>query len=182
MLDKKQLRCDIKNKRLALSESTFQAMSLSCFNNLIDLLSTKTFQKVGIYIDVRNEVSTRRIIEYLWQNNKEVYVPKCYEEGKMDFYKIDSWDDVSKGKYGILEPNTNIKNNHLDIMITPLVSFNKEGYRLGAGGGYYDRFYEKYPMLFIGLAFSFQEKEFVEENHDLQFDYIVLENQILKYK
>ena len=182
MLDKKQLRTDIKNKRLALSESTYEAMSLSCFNHLIDLLSTKSYQKIGIYIDIKNEVSTRKVIEYLWQNKKEVYVPKCLDSGIMHFYKIKSWNDVTQGKFGILEPHTNVTNDSLDLMVAPLVSFNDAGYRLGVGGGYYDRFYEKNAIPFIGLAFSFQKSDFIEEKHDLKFDYIVLEDGILKFK
>lgn len=180
MLDNSKIRQEIKQRRLALSESTYHSLSLSCFDNLKTVLTQFNVQKIGIYISSKNEVDTKRIIEYLWQINKEVYVPKCLENYQMTFCKITSWKDVKTGKYGLLEPISISENNQLDIQIIPLIGYDMEGYRLGMGGGYYDRYIINHPTLCIGLAFSFQEVVFSRQKHDLKFDCIIHEKGIIK--
>lgn len=171
----------MKQKRLALSEETYQAKSLSCFNNLQLLLKDFSFNTIGLYMSTKKEMNTQYIFEYLWEQHKEVYIPKCENEGVMHFYKINSMNDVSIGKYHILEPSTNILNDQLDILIIPLVSINQKGYRLGMGGGYYDRFVSGKSTIKIGIGYEFQKEEFEEENHDLKFDYFVTEKEVTIY-
>lgn len=182
-LDNSQIRQEIKQKRRALSEVTYQAMSLSCFENLKKLLTHTQYQNIGIYVSINHEVDTNHIIEYLWSLGKAVYVPLCEKQGIMNFFKISAWEDLGKGRFGILEPkNSRIKNNDLDVVIIPLVGYDENGFRLGMGGGYYDRFFAESSALAIGLAYSFQQIVFFTQKHDLKFDYLVNEKEIISYK
>lgn len=182
-MDNYQIRQEIKQRRRALSEATYKAMSLSCFENLKCLLSQLEYQHIGIYVSFNQEVDTKPIIEYLWSLGKDVYVPKCKDKNKMDFYKIASWNELEIGNFGILEPKyCENKNNQLDILVIPLVGYNELGYRLGMGGGYYDRFIENYPIATIGLGYSFQKVVFLTHQHDLKCDYVVNEKTIISFK
>ena len=181
MLDKQTLRNTIKKQRLALHEQEVQDKSFSCLAQL-KTLNLENYKTVGIYLSVRNELDTTKMIEYLWENKKEVYIPKCENEGVMNFYKIDSFEDVIAGKFGISEPKVlENKQNELDLMIVPLMACNKDGYRLGMGGGYYDRFIEKYPTKTIGVAYDFQYTDFIPEVHDLKFDVLITDENIYTF-
>lgn len=131
---------------------------------------------------MNQEVDTKRIIEYLWSIDKNVYVPKCKMDGVMTFHQINSWEDVAIGKYGILEPISNQNSyDEIDVMMIPLIAFNQEGYRLGMGGGYYDRYIPRCSSMNIGLAFSFQKSDFIQENHDIKFHVVVTEKEVIYF-
>ncbi len=109
------------------------------------------------YVSYNNEADTSALIDYLLSHGKPVYVPKCFENGKMDFYRIRSVNDLAVGKYGIKEPvgceKPVITEN--TVCIVPALSFTAEGYRLGYGGGYYDRFLAENKQLFaIGICYD----------------------------
>ena len=100
----------------------------------------------------------------------------------MNFYKINTFEDVSTGKFGIWEPKVlENKQNQLDLLIIPLVACNEDGYRLGMGGGYYDRFISKYPTYTIGIAYQFQYIDFIPESHDLRFDLLITDEKIYRF-
>ena len=98
-------------------------------------------------------------------------------------------DKLMKGPLGNLEPSRNQKFILPQILVVPMLSFDKELFRLGYGGGYYDKsinilknYFKKEKKFFItiGLAYSIQEeKKLPRENHDMSLDYIITENDIL---
>ena len=98
-------------------------------------------------------------------------------------------DKLIKGPFGNLEPLRNQKSILPQILVVPMLSFDKNLYRLGYGGGYYDKsikflknYFKKEKKFFItiGLAYSIQEeKEIPRENHDMRLDYIITENEVL---
>ncbi len=112
------------------------------------------FDTVLIYVSTLEEVDTLELIKF-FINKKNVAVPKI-EKNKINFYYINSLDDLKVGFYNILEPITN--NKVLDysnsICYTPGICFSKEGYRVGYGGGYYDRFFEENDVYSIGLCYK----------------------------
>ena len=100
----------------------------------------------------------------------------------MDFFEWSYKDPLLVGKIGIPEPISK-KKVYPDILLVPLVAFNKNKFRLGYGGGYYDRYIKKIKkikkILTVGLAFSFQEVRIMPINvHDEKLDFIFTENHI----
>ena len=79
----------------------------------------------------------------------------------MNFYTINSLKELKKGNYGILEPDNDklVNKKDIDLLIVPIVSYDKDHNRLGYGGGYYDRYLKDYEGKVIGLAFTFQQVE-----------------------
>lgn len=167
----------MKKRRQHLDTSSYQALSLSCFHHLKKILPKDAL--IGTYISTNQEVDTWHIIN----NYTNIAVPKIKSNTEMDFYFLNEKTNLKVGCYGILEPTGSLKQaSHLDIMIVPVVAFNHQGYRLGMGGGYYDRYLKKHPCLKIGLAFSFQQREDFEiYPHDVCLDGIVTEKGVVFY-
>lgn len=184
MKDKRELRQQILKQRSQLNEVEVSYKSDLIAKKVINQLEFITASTIYIYIDYRQEVSTQSIIETAWQLNKTVAVPKIIE-GEMKFYKIDSFDELVPGTFGILEPTSNkcvIKNEGL--MIMPGVAFDSSCHRIGYGKGFYDRYLNMYPQLdTIALAFDLQIIEEIEvEAHDICPQYIITESQSFHQK
>ncbi len=129
-----------------------------------------------IYVSLKDEVDTRRLINYFLEFDKKVAV--CKVLGKeMKFYYISSFDDLALGYKNILEPKkycVEVSDFSSSISITPGICFNRAGYRIGYGSGYYDRFYNEVSLYKIGLCY----KEFLIDDefndvYDVAVDEII---------
>ena len=114
----------------------------------------KSAKTILIYISFNNEVDTIKIIKY-FLDKKLVAVPKI-ENNEMNFYYINNVDELKMGKYHILEPITDKKVIEFKdtVSLTPGICYSKDGYRIGYGKGYYDKFYKKNKVYSIGLCFK----------------------------
>ena len=159
-LDKIELRKQMINKRLDLSREDYATKSnliISKLKQHPDFINAKT---IGVYVSFKNEVDTISLIKEI-VNEKSICVPKT-DGHLMNFYLINSLDELKKGNFGILEPLNQgkiINKENIDLLIVPIVAFDSNHNRLGYGGGYYDRYLKNYFGKVIGLAFSFQQIE-----------------------
>ena len=155
-------------------------------NNLIfkELISNRDIEKaenIMCFVSFRNEVDTHKFIKYMLKNNKNIYIPIIDSKNKiMNISKLKSFDELEKGFYGILEPKKEFIRitdlEVLDIVITPGVVFSKNNYRIGYGGGFYDKFFanKKLKAKKIGLCFSEQIIESIPiDKYDIPVDYII---------
>ncbi len=124
---------------------------------------------VGCYLDYRNEVQTREIIEQAWRMQKKVAVPRV-EDDEMSFYYLSSFSDLREGYRGIMEPNEHtIADMHNALVIMPGVAFDKRRNRIGYGKGFYDKFMSRHSgAKSIAIAF---ECQIVDEIERGLFDY-----------
>ena len=121
-------------------------------------------------------------LDGLFQTAVQLYFPKIIKKGQMEFYPVSSDEDFSKGAYGILEPQSveKVAKDKIDIFIVPLLAFNAQGYRIGYGGGYYDRYLKDAPGLKIGIGYSFQQlEESFQNDYDVPCDLIITERGIV---
>lgn len=112
-----------------------------------------------IYVSTAIEVDTYRIIERAWAEGKQVAVPRCVPGTRnMEFYYIQSLEDLEPGTFGVLEPRPEKSRLLTDfrsgLCIVPALSYDWHGYRLGYGKGYYDRFLAKFGGQMIGICYS----------------------------
>lgn len=139
------------------------------FRKVIEEEFVKEAKTILAYVSLKDEVDTRRLITYFLGSGFRVAVPRI--DGKMmRFYYIESFDDLEKGYRNILEPTcdcTPVLDFTKTVCITPGVCFNKEGYRIGYGGGYYDRFLAEENIISIGLCYK---ECLIEENFSDEFD------------
>ena len=157
---KTELRYELKEKR---RQMTYSQKTEKDREILTTFLSTKQYYQSELiltYVSTEIEVDTIAIMKHALAAKKRVAVPKCIKNSsEMDFYEITSLDDLEIGSFGLLEPNINKckklkdSNNSNGLCITPGLSFDMRGYRLGYGMGYYDRFLKDYSSITVGLCY-----------------------------
>ncbi len=127
--------------------------------SVLSLKEYKESRAVFLYISKELEVDTSAIFNAALADGKNVAAPICDKDTKrMDFYRVSSAEELKKGSYGILEPNSEICEKVTDLSsglcIVPGLSFDGEGYRLGFGMGYYDRFLPRFGGTSVGICYS----------------------------
>ncbi len=171
-MNKNELRKIYKYIRNNIKDRNIQNEII--FNKVISLEKVKKVDTILIYVSFNNEVDTLNIIKY-FLGKKKVAVPKV-NGNEMNFYYIDSFNDLSKGSFNILEPITTNKVTNFDnsICIVPGLCFDKENYRLGYGKGYYDKFLSNKNIYTIGL--SYKEtiiKKLPIDKYDIKLDKVI---------
>jgi 5-formyltetrahydrofolate cyclo-ligase len=155
---KKKLRAQMKNLRSEFSAEERQNMNNNILQNILSLDEYKKADTLLSYVSLRNEVDTFCLIKSALASGKKVAVPRCVDgEHIIHFYYINSIDELQVGSYGILEPAPDEKKmfkGNDGLCILPGLSFDRRGTRLGYGGGYYDRFLQKFKGVTAGLCFS----------------------------
>jgi 5-formyltetrahydrofolate cyclo-ligase len=168
--DKINLRKQFQNKRALVSLVDRKQAAKQALGHLLKQVFFKESQHIACYLATPDEFDCEPIIEALWQANKACYLPvlKETQPTALDFASHNKGDHLQANRYAILEPvlSANIKKietRQLDLVLTPLLAFDRQGHRLGMGGGYYDRSFAfrldktiKKPLL-IGLAYALQE-------------------------
>ncbi len=184
METKSDIRKQIYGKRKACTDAQIDQWSRRITEKVTALPSFLSEKRVMVYADYNHEVVTRYIIEEAWKQGKEVAVPKV--TGKdMDFIRLTDFSQLKPGYYGIPEPETGEKVHWEEaLMIMPGVAFDRENHRVGYGGGFYDRFLEKHPLIKrVAVAFDFQIMEQVPvEPTDIFPQIIVTEKEELYLK
>ena len=136
--------------------------------------------EIYCYIDFRNEVGTKKIIETAWKMGKKVACPKIKGD-YMNFYYIKSYNDLLPGNWGILEPAEETLATGLNVLvIMPGAAFDCKKNRVGYGKGYYDQYLDKHPdYQTMALAFELQMVDNIPAYaHDISPQIIVTEEHI----
>lgn len=157
------------------------------FERLISLEELQKADLILAYASSPIEVDTRRFIEYTCKKGKKLALPVCADSGNtMSFYLIESPDCLVAGKYkGMPEPDTHRCRKAVisesTVCIVPGLSFDKNGYRLGFGKGYYDRFLSENRVKTVGLCYEACMTDSLPfDDYDQRISVIVTEKEILK--
>lgn len=171
-MDKKELRKFAKTLRENIENREFKSNKIS--DKLKNLDVYKNAETVFVFISFGDEVSTKLIIQNCISDNKIVLVPKIVD-AEMIPVRFDNFDLLKENKHGILEPISSEKyKGAIDLTITPGLLFDKSGYRLGYGGGYYDRFFASTSTIKIGVAFSEQLVDTLpHDDYDIALDFVL---------
>ena len=177
---KKELRKKFILKRNMLTEKYRDFASKKILETLEKHEAFLQAEKIFIFVGFGTEIQTEILIKK-WINKKELFVPKI-ENNTMHLIQITSWEDLERGHFGILEPkHSNYYTGKIDLVITPSIVFDRNGYRLGYGKGYYDKYFSlnNYDIS-IGLSYDKLLQETVPiDNHDKAVDIIITEEKTL---
>ncbi|PLT34706.1 5-formyltetrahydrofolate cyclo-ligase [Bacillus sp. V5-8f] len=171
--EKKDIRMQLKSVLQKISEADYRSLSLMIAERLFKLTEWEQAKMVGITISNVPEVDTREIIKKAWKQGKEVAVPKCFPQDKsIQFRKITSFEQLETVYFGLQEPilgeTMDAPPEEIDMLIVPGIAYTKTGYRIGFGGGYYDRFLPYYNGPTVSLAFNEQVVPALPiEKHDI---------------
>ncbi|MER2106555.1 MAG: 5-formyltetrahydrofolate cyclo-ligase [Solibacillus sp.] len=177
-MDKQRMREQMRVVLAKLSYEDYKERSKVIGRKLLQEPSIREGKTIALTMSNRPEVDTTMIIEALWQLGKQVCIPKCKPGRAMDFYTIDGFFQTERSKMAILEPIPEltklVAKDELDVIIVPGIVFDTCGYRIGFGGGYYDRFLAGYTGKTIALAFDEQVVSLVPTDpYDLPVERII---------
>lgn len=149
-----------------------------------NLIQSTTFQQakmIGLTISRNPEVDTYEVIQRAWEMDKQIVVPRCHPQTReMDFRRLTSFDQLEVVYMDLLEPilgeTTSVIKEQIDLQIVPGLVFSNAGYRIGFGGGYYDRYLSDYAGKTISLCFERQTGYNIPiEAHDQPVEKIITE-------
>ncbi|WP_337019492.1 5-formyltetrahydrofolate cyclo-ligase [Oceanobacillus massiliensis] len=185
-MDKKELRIASIKRLKNLSSAKKQRTEEILTTQLLSSSAWQNAEKIGITIAQGFEWATKPIIEAGWEQQKSICVPKCFpDQKKLVFYELESFNHLVVAHYSLLEPNPElckaVNKDSMDLMIVPGILFDRNGFRIGFGGGYYDRFLKDYS----GKSISLCSKEQLVDNiprqpFDLPVSTVVTEDEIFE--
>jgi 5-formyltetrahydrofolate cyclo-ligase len=185
-MEKSTLRKSILHKLNNLDVNVHNEHSNHIHKKVLVEEKIQNAQVIGITLSSFPEVDTWQLIKKLWSMGKQVAVPKCEPATRgMTFYEINSFDQLEVVYMKLKEPipslTKRLESTQIDVLIVPGVVFNKQGYRIGFGGGYYDRFLSSYNGATFALAFDSQiVNEIPIERFDLPVQCIITETKRIK--
>jgi len=181
-----------RNRKLISLDTEDKNIFLKNINSCLDRVFSieNTVKEVGLYYPIFNEISPLVFIKYFKDNNITTALPVVdSNSNSMVFKKWLKKERLQKSHIGTYEPLLTNKTIFPQIIVVPMLTFDRKLNRLGYGAGYYDklistlkRYFDKKQKNFItiGLAYSEQEtKSIPYESHDQKLDFIVTEKEIL---
>ena len=153
-------------KRLPESVKTQADEQLT--QRLLELPAFQEAKTLATYLSFDHEFSTAGLIQAALQLGKRVCVPRTYPQGRMEFVEYDP-EILEESRFGLLEPNERgqvVDKAEIDLIHVPGLVFQSKGYRIGYGGGYYDRYLADYTGRTVSTIYSIQQKEFQPDVFD----------------
>jgi 5-formyltetrahydrofolate cyclo-ligase len=186
MIDKREIRKRIMTLRNAMPVEEIAAKSGEIVRRLKELREIRESSTLMVFLSFGSEVLTDRLIEWGWDAGKRIVVPLCRPEGRvLTPCLLGGFDELETGHYGIREPKAErlrvVPPGEIDAVLIPAVAFDRRGYRVGYGGGYYDRFLPKVPQAArIGVVFACQiVPEVPIDRYDVQVEKVTTEDELI---
>ena len=181
-----QQKIILRKKYFNLRKKKYYDVDKNFFLPLIKFIRFKLKKKlikIALYYPSNFELNVLKILEFNNISSQDIMLPVINKNNQMRFFSWKQNDLLLVNQFGILEP-VKTKAKVPDIMLVPILVFDKNKYRLGYGKGFYDRYLNKYlkhfkNILTVGIAFSFQRHHKLPINQkDVKLDYIITEKGI----
>lgn len=180
--EKSIIRKKILGIRKNMPFEDINSLSRMISDRLYDMSRRYKDRSVCAYVSVQNEADISFAIKKLLSDKRTVAMPRVFGD-YMDFYIINSYEDLERGSFGILEPKRTCKKviPSNALVFVPGVAFSRDKRRIGYGKGYYDCFFkDKRDNILIGIGYSFQTNlEFRSEPQDIAMDFVVSDKEII---
>ena len=180
-----QRKISIK-KRATLKDKNSNAFK-TLQDHLKDLINFKNYKIIASFISFKSEISTQFLNEFLLNNGKILCLPIIKKNSEtLNFIEYNLKTKLVSGKFGIMQPSDLSKEFLPEIILTPCLAFDENGFRLGYGGGYYDKtfsYLKKIKHKFISIAVAFDDQkidELIHDKYDQKINYILTEKKLYK--
>ena len=173
----------LRQKYFNLRKKKYYEIDKEFFFPLLSFIKSnfkKENLKLALYYPTSFEINVLKLLENQYTNNISILLPVIEKKNRMNFYSWKKNHVLLVNKFGILEPQKT-KFKIPNLILLPILAFDRNKYRLGYGKGFYDRFLNKYlkkisNILTVGVAFSFQKHHRLPvNNNDVKLDYILTE-------
>lgn len=177
-MSNEDIRVEMKKKRSSMPYTDVETYSDLIFNKILSLDFVFRHDSFFVYKDFKNEVQTRKLIEYLLSLGKTVAHPITVGENMIP--AIPNGADVSYDRFGIEIPKSYSVMESAEVIFVPLLACDTSKNRIGFGKGYYDRYMQGKSALKIGLCYDFQVVDGISANEwDVPLDVIITEKRIM---
>ena len=178
---KSELRKQVLHEMRALSQEQKQAIDQALTERLLHHPFYQEAKVIASYLSFPHEFQTQELIEQALKDGKKVLIPKTYPKGRMDFVVYDP-QQLVKTSFGLLEPQGDLEvvdASQIDLIHVPGLAFTREGYRIGYGGGYYDRYLEHFTGHTLSTVYPCQIRDFIPEDHDIPVQEVLIDERNL---
>jgi len=168
LLDRQDIRTHVRRLRRDLTPEQQRQAALQVVERALNFQPIQQARNIALFLSFDGELDTRPLIAKLWQRKQQVFLPVLhpFSPGQLLFLRYDAQTVLQPNRLRIPEPPLDIRRlatlDELDVMMVPLVAFDKDGQRLGMGGGFYDRTlqtWRQHKILPVGLAHDCQQVE-----------------------
>ncbi len=174
---KSELRKQVLQEMKAIPRKQKQAIDQALTEGLLQHPFYQEANTIATYLSFPHEFQTQELIEQALKDGKKVLIPKTYPKGRMDFVVYDP-QQLVKTSFGLLEPQGDLEvvdASQIDLIHVPCLAFTTEGYRIGYGGGYYDRYLEHFSGHTLSTVYHYQVQDFIPENHDIPVEEVLID-------
>ena len=174
---KSELRKQVLQEMKALPREQKQFIDQALTERLLQHPFYQEAKVIASYLSFPHEFQTQELIEQALKDGKKVLIPKTYLKGRMDFVVYNP-QQLVKTSFGLLEPQGNLEvvdASQIDLIHVPGLAFTTEGYRIGYGGGYYDRYLKHFPGHTLSTIYPCQVQQFMPENHDIPVQEVLID-------
>lgn len=182
--EKAALRRQLFQAQRELEPAILRQSDAMLFHRLCGMPEFRKASCVFLYVGTGGEPDTKTLIPGLLMAGKRVAVPLCFDGGEMEARVIESAEDLKPGRFGILEPEADtpaLSPETPDFILVPALCYDRGGFRLGRGGGYYDRYLAKSGAFSAGLCRErFLQEALCRTAHDRRVDVVVTEKEIIR--
>ncbi|WP_247931666.1 5-formyltetrahydrofolate cyclo-ligase [Streptococcus oralis] len=178
---KAELRKKILQEMKALSQEQKRAMDRALTERFLHHPFYQEAKNIATYLSFPHEFQTQELIEQALKDGKKVLIPKTYPKGRMEFVVYHP-QQLVKTSFGLLEPQGDlevVELSQIDLIHVPGLAFTTEGYRIGYGGGYYDRYLEHFTGHTLSTVYPCQIQEFNLEDHDIAVQEVLIDERNL---
>ena len=178
---KAELRKQVLQEMKAIPREQKQAIDQALTERLLQHPFYQETNTIATYLSFPHEFQTQGLIEQALKDGKKVLIPKTYPKGRMDFVVYNP-QQLVKTSFGLLEPQGDLEvvdASQIDLIHVPGLAFTREGYRIGYGGGYYDRYLKHFTGHTLSTVYPCQIRDFSPENHDIPVQEVLIDERNL---
>ena len=174
---KASIRKSVLKKMKGLEPEIKRVADQSLIQRLRSLPAYQAASVIATYLSFPHEVDTSFLIDAAQEDGKQVVIPKTYPKGCMEFVAYDP-QNLKPTAFGLLEPEDAtqaVDQSKIDLIHVPGVAFQKDGYRIGYGGGYYDRYLADFDGATVSTIYACQEVDFAPAPHDIPVQEVIVD-------
>lgn len=173
---KSKLRKQVLQEMKAVPQKQKNAMDQALTERFLNHPFYQEAKVIATYLSFPHEFQTQGLIDQALKDGKKVLIPKTYPKGRMEFVVYNP-QQLKKTSFGLLEPQGDLEvvdTSQIDLIHVPGLAFTTEGYRIGYGGGYYDRYLENFAGQTMSTIYPCQIQLFNSEDHDIPVQEVLI--------